>query len=122
MLGRYELARRFVQQVLSLDAGEGAVVGVLGPWGSGKTTFMNFARAEFDNAGITVVDFNPWMFSGAEQLVERFFSELSGQLRVSPDLSDMVKALDDYSDALSGIELIPVIGPSVKGIRLASNW
>ena len=76
------------------------------------------SRAEFDNAGITVVDFNPWMFSGAEQLVERFSASYLDSLG-SPDLSDMVKALDDYSDALSGIELIPVIGPSVKGIRLA---
>ena len=36
-LGRFDLARSFAQQVLALDTANGAVVGVLGPWGSGKT-------------------------------------------------------------------------------------
>ena len=27
-------------------------------------------------AGVPVIDFNPWMFSGAEQLVDRFFIEV----------------------------------------------
>lgn len=55
---------------------EGLVVGVLGPWGSGKTSFVNIPRQSFARAEISVVDFNPWMFSGAEQLVSAFFTEL----------------------------------------------
>jgi predicted KAP-like P-loop ATPase len=40
VLGRLEVAESFADQVLSLDASEGVVVGVLGAWGSGKTSFM----------------------------------------------------------------------------------
>jgi predicted KAP-like P-loop ATPase len=72
-LGREKTAGTFPRQVLKLDASEGVVVGVLGPWGSGKTSFVNLARAEFDRAGVPILDFNPWMFSGAQQLVDSFF-------------------------------------------------
>ena len=69
VIGRVAIAREFAQNVLELDTSEGVVVGVLGPWGSGKTSFINLARNEFEKADVTIIDFNPWMFSGAEQLV-----------------------------------------------------
>ena len=76
-LGRGAVARSFARQVLALDVTEGVVVGVLGPWGTGKTSFVNLARDEFEKSDVPVLDFNPWMFSGAEQLVESFFVELA---------------------------------------------
>ena len=76
-LGRAWLAATFAQHVLSLDVRGGAVVGVLGKWGTGKTSFVNLACHEFERAEVPVLEFNPWMFSGAEQLVQSFFIELS---------------------------------------------
>jgi len=38
VLGRFTAAKHFARQVLTLDASNGLVVGVLGPWGSGKTS------------------------------------------------------------------------------------
>lgn len=87
LLGRARPAAALADQLLSLDASGGLVIGVLGPWGSGKTSFVNLARRRLDDRGITVLDFNPWMFSGAQQLVESFFIELSSQLRLRPDLT-----------------------------------
>jgi predicted KAP-like P-loop ATPase len=75
-LGRTNAARSFAAQVLSLDVTEGVVVGVLGPWGSGKTSFVNLTRAYLESARVAVLDFNPWMFSGAEQL-RRFWRRSS---------------------------------------------
>src|SRR4051794_36818059 len=80
-LQRARLATGFAEQITRLDAGDGLVVGVLGPWGSGKTSFLNLACEELDRRGLTVVNFNPWMFSGASQLVETFFIEISGELK-----------------------------------------
>ncbi len=70
-----------------MDVSQGAVVGVLGPWGSGKTSLVNLTRDEFEAAGVTILDFNPWMFSGAEQLVASFFVELAAQLKIRPGLA-----------------------------------
>jgi hypothetical protein len=106
-LGRGPVARSFARQVLAVDSKEGLVVGVLGPWGSGKTSFINLARDEFKSAGVPVLDFNPWMFSGAQQLAESFFVELAAQLRIRPGLADVGKDLQVYGEAFSGMAWLP---------------
>ena len=100
-LQRTDLARSFARRVLALPASQGLVVGVFGPWGAGKTSFINLTRATFRQNAVPVLDFNPWLFSDAEHLVERFFSELSAQLRLH-DQEQLGKALEEYADALAG--------------------
>ena len=102
LLGRADAAESFARLVLTLDASEGAAVGIFGPWGSGKTSFVNLARPEFDRAGVPVLDFNPWLFSGTEQLVGRFFVELSAQMSEKGNLENIVAAIGKYGDRLSG--------------------
>jgi len=120
-LGRSLVARSFAQQVLALDAREGVVVGVLGAWGSGKTSFINLARIELDRAGVPILDFNPWMFSGAEQLVEAFFTELAAQLRVRREFADIAKDIEDYGEAFAGLKWLPVLGPWIERGRDVSK-
>ena len=100
-LERADLAKSFARRILALPAGQGLVVGVFGPWGSGKTSFINLARATFRQSDIPVLDFNPWLFSDAEQLVQRFFSELSAQLRLH-NQEQLGEELEEYADALAG--------------------
>ena len=121
VLGRVNLAASFSEQLLSFDVTEGVVVGVLGPWGSGKTSFVNLARKHLQSAGIVILDFNPWMFSGTEQLVSSFFVELSSQLKVRPDFAEMAETLEDYGEIFSGMSWLPVVGPWVERGRVATN-
>lgn len=102
-LGRTSVAESFARQVLALDTTEGVVVGVIGAWGSGKTSFVNLTRKKFAQADVHILDFNPWMFSGTQQLVEHFFDELAAQLKIRPGLAEIGKALDDYSDVFTGV-------------------
>jgi predicted KAP-like P-loop ATPase len=103
VLGRDKVARSFAEQVLMLDVSEGVVVGVLGPWGSGKTSFVNLVRVHLEDDSFAVLDFNPWMFSGAKQLVESFFIELAAQLKIRPELAEVGKDLEDYGETFSGL-------------------
>ena len=121
VLGRDSLAKSFSDQLLSLDATEGLVVGILGPWGSGKTSFVNLSRRHLESAGVRILDFNPWMFSGADQLVGFFFGELSTQLRVRSDLAAIGKELEDYGKFLTGMGWLPIVGPWVERARLAMS-
>ena len=121
VLGRAKLASSFSEQLLSLDVTEGVVVGVLGSWGSGKTSFINLARPRLQSAGIVILDFNPWMFSGAEQLVESFFVELSAQLKVRPAFSEVGRSLEDYGEPFSGMSWLPFVGPWMERGRVATN-
>ena len=103
VLERTGLAGVFARQVLDLDASHGTTVGVFGPWGSGKTSFVNLARKTFERDGALVLDFNPWLFSGAEQLVERFFAELSASMGMTDELKEIADAFRTYGAALNAV-------------------
>lgn len=113
-LGRTHAAESFASSVLQLDASEGVVVGVLGAWGSGKTSFVNLARPTFEQNAVPILDFNPWMFSGAEQLVQSFFSELSAQLKLRPGLDEVGKGLEEYGEMFSSLAWVPIVGPWIE--------
>ena len=115
-LGRFAFAQSFARQVLALDRTEGVVVGVLGAWGSGKTSFVNLALKEFEQTKIPILDFNPWMFSGADQLVDQFFIELTAQLKIRPGLAQVGKALENYGEAFSGLARVvtKLLGKSLQ--------
>ena len=129
VLGRKDVAESFVENVLQLDISHGATVGVFGAWGSGKTSFINLARQELKGRGIPVLDFNPWMFSGAEQLVERFFAELSSEMEETKELLELGQMLRKYGDALSttintlsSIVGIPAVGALIDaGMKIATK-
>ena len=120
VLDRANLALSFSQQLLSLDTSEGLVIGVLGPWGSGKTSFINLVRPHLERACVPVLDFNPWMFSGTEQLVEAFFVELSAQLKVRGHrrFDELGKSLENYGEIFSGLGWLPFVGSWIDRLRL----
>lgn len=120
-LGRNVLAECLVNRVLEFDFSAGIVMGVLGAWGAGKTSLINLARKEFEARGVPVLDFNPWMFSGTEQLVYSFFAELSAQLRVRLGFSEIAERLDQYGEAFSGLSWLPIVGPWIERGRTVSK-
>ncbi|WP_417448080.1 KAP family P-loop NTPase fold protein [Idiomarina abyssalis] len=120
-LGRFKPASSFATQILSLDASEGVVVGVLGAWGSGKTSFVNLAQSLLKKSGVTVLEFNPWMFSGADQLVQSFFIELSAQLKLRPGMSEIGKRIEEYGESFSGLGWLPLVGPWVERGKLIAD-
>ena len=128
VLERADVADAFALDVLVLDAKEGATVGVFGPWGSGKTSFINLARTTFERKGVPVLEFNPWLFSGAEQLVERFFAELSASMGMKDELKEIGEAFSNYGTAFnalagaaSAILAMPQIATIVKEFMATAN-
>ena len=98
-------ATSFSRYVRSLDAHDGVVVGVYGPWGSGKTSFLNLTKCAFQEIGVDVLEFDPWHFSGTGQLLNRFFEEISARsskLELSKDFS---KHLAAYGELIGGVGL-----------------
>ena len=110
-LGWAPIARTFARRTLELNATYGMVVGVFGPWGSGKTSYINLARPEFKKNKVPVLDFNPWLFSGADQLVGRFFAELSSLMDETPNLKIIGRYLRNYGDVITPtIAVISTLG------------
>lgn len=113
-VGRAQSASAFASGLLKLDASSGLVVGVHGAWGSGKTSFVNLARPVLAGQVTAMIDFNPWMFSGSDELVSAFFTEVAAELRLRPDLEAISESLLDYGEAFSGLGWLPVVGPWIE--------
>lgn len=115
-LQRRPFARTMANDVRHAPRQNGFVIGLTGSWGEGKTSVINLLIEELKDDAI-VVHFNPWLFSGTEQLIEHFFEELASQLREkgSDRLKKVASALDLYSRAVAPLTVIPGIGELVRG-------
>src|SRR6266540_2957802 len=62
---------------------ESNVFALYGEWGAGKTSLKNLVVGQLGVVGGSkpvVVEFNPWAFSGQDQVLEAFFTEISKTL------------------------------------------
>ena len=71
LLGRSSFSRSLAQAILNMGAEHGFVFAVFGPWGSGKSTTLNFVLhyindLSTDSDKPILVRFNPWWFSGQD--------------------------------------------------------
>ena len=116
LLDRTRSAELFAQHLFSLDYKEGLVVSVCGEWGGGKTSYINLMRTELKKNSV-VIDFNPWMFGDANNLIQLFFSEMSEQLSDYNDNSDLKEKISDFGEVVSSINFIlfmDVLGKLLK--------
>lgn len=111
-LARGPFAELLARQILRLPSGDSHVIGLLGPWGSGKTSIINLASRIISAAGMAVVHFNPWLFSDAEQLATTFFHEMAAQLSAEHDKErqELGKRLTRYGEALTLLKGVPHVG------------
>jgi len=112
VIGRLHLAKAIAAEIRKLDASSGMVIGILGPWGSGKTSLINLIRNELaTEPTITVLDFNPWLFSGTSELVQMFFSEVAEQLRFeSGTLNTIADEFERYAEKVAPLQGLPFVG------------
>ena len=84
-LGYEPFAKRLAESILNMIPPEGLVIAIHGQWGSGKTTCVEFIAYYLENndddVSPAVIRFNPWWFSGSEDLVKHFFDELEDGFR-----------------------------------------
>lgn len=96
---RLDIARfvnRLVEPILFAPGGGGFVLGLYGPWGSGKSSALTLLETalqavneregpDADDAPFTVVvRFTPWLYGGVETLLPAFFDTLASALGNMP--------------------------------------
>jgi len=117
-LDRADFARALAEDVRRAPRQSGFVMALNGAWGEGKTSVLNLVAADLraENEA-EIVHFNPWLFSGTEQLVEHFFEELTGQLREtnSRRLEEVSAALETYGRIVKPLRVLPIVGGMLAG-------
>ena len=65
-------AKMLAKSIASMPSGDGLVMAINGPWGCGKSTVLNFVEHYLNQEPfkdkVNLIRFNPWWFSGHEDL------------------------------------------------------
>lgn len=110
-LGRADFAATLAEELRAIGPGPGRVVALVGPWGGGKTSVLRMIRErlESEKPSPIVTEVNPWLFSGTEQLVELFITDLANQLSSRTDrrADAASKRLREYAKLLNELSWVP---------------
>ena len=68
ILGRWPFAAEIASLVCETPADWSTRVGVFGPWGSGKTSVLNFIRQMIQQRGHLAIGFSPWGLTDYQQM------------------------------------------------------
>lgn len=117
-LSRAAFARHLADQIDRLPIEESFVLGVQGAWGAGKTSVLKMVADQLTQASAPplVVWFNPWLFSSQEELLLRFFAEISSGLKQhgGKKLKKVGEAIETYAGIVAPLSAIPFFGPNVE--------
>jgi len=123
ILGRASYARNLAQTITKYGIVDSLCIGLLGPWGCGKTSVLNMMleeieRLDRDANTLSVIRFEPWNFTTTDQLLNQFFMLLANKLMSSKDKNINVigTAIAEYGDAFDALGIIPVWGNTLAGL------
>lgn len=112
-LGYARFAEQLARAVVRMAPNDGLVISVNGSWGLGKSTVLNFMlhyleQVEEDKRP-TIVRFNPWWFSGREDLARLLIGQICAVLgeEESEFNKKLKKYLSDFTDVVSKLPSIP---------------
>lgn len=116
LFGHAPFAKSLADSICRYPGSDGLVLALYGPWGSGKSTVLGYVGHYIEQQPKedrpVVVPFNPWWFSGQENLARAFLGQLQAVL---PNKSDKFKRLGDllgdFAEGVGGlIDLSGVTG------------
>jgi predicted KAP-like P-loop ATPase len=115
-LGYAPFAKTLADSIVKMAPPEGLVIALYGVWGSGKSTVLNFViyyleKLDDDDKPV-IVHFNPWWFSGEENLVRSFFHQLQTVLgrRVQDTFKKITELVSTFADLVS---VAPIPGAEI---------
>lgn len=118
ILGRSNTAKELSRHILGYKSDDSLTIGIIGEWGSGKTSFINMTLETLKNdKNYIIFHFNPWNISTRKQLISDFFSQLSNEIgRIDKEkvLEDVSKNLKLLSKIFKPVSLIPI--PQISAI------
>ena len=112
ILGRSNTAEELSRHILEYKDEDSLTIGIIGEWGSGKTSFINMTLEILrKNEECIIVNFNPWNISTRKQLISDFFNQLSNEVG-KIDKEDILKGVSQNLKVLSNffkpVSLIPI--------------
>jgi predicted KAP-like P-loop ATPase len=103
--GYASVAKLIAHAVVKTPSPQGLVMAIHGPWGTGKSSLINFVKYYLTSGEIdpkpVVMDFNPWWFDDRSQLANQFLAHFRAKLKLeNKALRGVGDLMAEYSDAL----------------------
>ena len=104
LLGNNAQAKSFAEAVLQCSPDSGLVFGVEGPWGIGKTSFINLAERHWEDAEkkVIVCRFEPLRYASEPDLVAPLVRDLTAAIQSKVFAPEFGSAASRYSRLIRG--------------------
>jgi predicted KAP-like P-loop ATPase len=116
-LGRKRFAELIASQIALSRPASGIVMSLTGAWGTGKSSVLRMVTESLEAGdaedGIIVINYNPWFFSGTDQLISGFLLTLADQLPRSlggTAAANVADRLRRYGTAVGTLRSLPALG------------
>ncbi|RZJ92381.1 MAG: hypothetical protein EOO20_01950 [Chryseobacterium sp.] len=97
--GRGKVVQQIASVIKKTRTRKAFAIGILGPYGSGKTSFINLLTSALKDKDMLIVNFNPWGSEKSEHIQQDFFDLLAERLSlIDPDFTSLFYS---YSRKLS---------------------
>lgn len=108
LFGHAPFAESLANSICRYPGSDGLVLALYGPWGSGKSTVLSYVRHFLEQRPETeqpvIVTFNPWWFSGQENLARAFLGQLQAVLPTkSEKFKKLGDLLGDFAEGVGGL-------------------
>lgn len=112
LLSNKTQAKSFAETVLASGAHSGLVFGVDGPWGVGKTSFINLAERYWERAAdkVIVCRFEPLRYASEPDLADRLIRDLSAAIQNKVFAPEFRPAASRYSRLIKGKADVSFLG------------
>lgn len=112
LLERESQAKSFAEAVLDSGAHPGLIFGVEGPWGVGKTSFINLAERYWSKAEdrVIVCRFEPLRYASEPDLADRLIRDLSGSIQRKVFAPEFRPTASRYSRLIKGKADVSFLG------------
>lgn len=112
LLSNESQAKSFAETVLASGAHAGLVFGVDGPWGVGKTSFINLAERYWEQAAdkVIVCRFEPLRYASEPDLADRLIRDLSAAIQSKVFAPEFRPAASRYSRLIKGKADVSFLG------------
>ncbi len=121
--GRYAAFAKYIaEQICKMAPADGFVIAINGDWGSGKSTALNFVEHYLNEVNDTekpiIVRFNPWWFSGRDDLIRIFFDQLLFTLnREKYDEEELRKKISEYANVVTEVPYLKILSSIGKFLK-----
>jgi predicted KAP-like P-loop ATPase len=108
LFGHAPFAESLADSICRYPGNDGLVLALYGPWGSGKSTVLSYVRHFLEQRPEAeqpaIVTFNPWWFSGQENLARAFLGQLQAVLPAkNAKFKKLGDLLGDFAEGVGGL-------------------